>query len=109
MLITIGEVRESPAYGGSDGTTVNVFEQFGHMKQFRAHLGRTIDASSWRPLNSLTYDSPVLLCSHTCTGHLKEAVWAVVPAHFDEHTSIAAYRVAFFAEVKVVEGVKAMR
>ena len=30
--------RPSPDSGGSEGTTESVFRQFGHMKQFRAHL-----------------------------------------------------------------------
>lgn len=38
MLIIIGADRASPLSGGSEGTTVSVFSQFGHIKQFRAHL-----------------------------------------------------------------------
>ncbi len=38
VLITKDDARPSSVSGGSDGTTVNVFLQFGHMKQFRAQL-----------------------------------------------------------------------
>jgi hypothetical protein len=32
--------RPSPESGGSEGTTERVLRQFGHIKQFRAHLHR---------------------------------------------------------------------
>ena len=34
----MGDILLSTFSGGSDGTTVSVFRQFGHKKQFRAHL-----------------------------------------------------------------------
>jgi hypothetical protein len=38
MELTGTERRPSPTSGGSEGTTDRVFRQFGHMKQFLAHL-----------------------------------------------------------------------
>ena len=38
VVDTMGDIRLSTFSGGSDGTTVSVLRQFGHKKQFRAHL-----------------------------------------------------------------------
>lgn len=41
-VATIGDILLSPLSGGSDGTTVKVLRQLGHMKQFLAHLSGEI-------------------------------------------------------------------
>ena len=42
---------------------------------------------------------PVLFCSYTSTGDLKEAVWAVIPTYFDRHASITSDSVALFTKI----------
>ena len=54
-------------------------------------------------------DAPILLCAHARTRHLEQAVRAVVPADFDEHTTVAPYRIALLAEEQVVQRVEAVR
>ena len=95
-----------PSSGGSEGTTVKVFLQFGHMKQFRAQL--YFHRYQAIPTKHNEQNSPVLLSAYTCTGYFEQAVWAVVSAYFYHDAAVASYCVAFFAEEEVVEGVEAV-
>lgn len=49
---------------------------------------------------------PVFLCAYARAWDLEQAVWAVVAADFDRDTTIAADRVALFAEKELVEGME---
>lgn len=99
------EDLSSPSFGGSEGTTVNVFRQFGQRKQFRAHLPSLVSPHA-RRLH--VRSSPVLLRAYARAGHLEEAVRTVVSAHFDHHAAVAAHGIAFFAEEEVVQWVEAV-
>lgn len=95
----MGDILESTSSGGSDGTTVSVFRQLGHMKQFRAHLSRALSTFQDKTIGD---DAPVLLCTDACTGNLEQAVRTIVAAHFHQYASIAPDRVALLAEEQVV-------
>jgi len=94
------DTRPSADSGGSDGTTISVFLQDGHRKQFRAHLRKT---RSENQTNPQLQNTPVFLSPNTRARHLKQTIWTIIPADFDGDTSVAPYRIAFFAEVEVVE------
>ena len=98
------ERRPSPESGGSEGTTDNVFRQFGHMKQFLAHLVHGCERNLW----DASIHRPIFFCAYTCTWDLEETVWAVVCTDFDRDTSVTADGVAFFTEKEGVERVKAV-
>ena len=97
MVLISGDVRPSPSSGGSEGTTVSVFLQMGHMKQLRAQL-RLRDVLSVGFMCRLRHDSPVLLSPYTRAGYFKQTIWAVVPADFHHDTAVAPDGVAFFAK-----------
>ena len=101
----MGDILLSTSSGGSDGTTVSVFRQFGHKKQFRAHLRRAMSVCLIIGGNSAGC-SPILFRTYTRTRHLEQAVRTVVPADFHQHASITPYCVALFAEKQVVQRVE---
>ena len=45
---------------------------------------------------------PVLLSSYTCTRDFEQTIGTIIPADFDGDASVAPYRIAFLAEVEVV-------
>ena len=106
-MATIGDVLLSPLSGGSDGTTVRVFRQFGHMKQFRAHLVHWFRMHLWYIMDDEC--APILLRAHTCAGDFEEAVRAVVATDFNQHAAIAPHRIALFAKEQVVKRLEAIR
>lgn len=83
---------------------MRVFLQFGHIKQFRAHL----PYSRSKGTGIRAGHSPVLLSADTRTGHLEQAVRAVIPADFHHNASVTSYCVAFLAKVEAMEGMKAI-
>lgn len=101
MLIGMASLP-SPGSGGSEGTTDRVFRQFGHMKQFRAHL----DAMSETERDTKGYRRPVLLGAYTGTRNLKETVWTVIAADFDRHAAVASNGIAFLAKKQHMERVE---
>jgi hypothetical protein len=98
-------ILPSPGSGGSEGTTDRVFRQFGHIKQFRAHL----------PQNKQTRRAktgrfrPVLLRAYAGTRNLKKTIGAVVATDFDRHASVTPHSVAFLAEKKRMERMETMQ
>lgn len=99
------DIRPSADSGGSDGTTIRVFLQDGHRKQFRAHL----DKAGQRIGGSTGYDMPIFLSPNTRTRDFEQAIRTIVPADFDRDASVAPYRIAFLAEVEVVNFVIRVR
>ena len=99
------DARPSVDSGGSDGTTISVFLQEGHKKQFRAHLlkaGQGIGQSTDQAI-------PVFFSPNTRTRNLEQTIRAIVPADLYGDTSVASYRIAFLAKVKVVDFVVRVR
>jgi len=90
--------------GGSEGTTESVLRQFGHKKQFRAHLGSCkIDSTK------IIVVSPILLGAHTGTRHFEQAVRAVIPTDFHGYTAVASNCITLFAKEQCVQLVKTVR
>ena len=54
-------------------------------------------------------DVPILFSSNACARNFEQAIWTIVPADFDGDTSVAPYRIAFLAEVEVVDFVIRVR
>lgn len=97
------ESLPSPESGGSEGTTDNVFRQFGHMKQFRAHLFYT-------KVSKKLYSEeviPILFSSDTRAWNFEQTIWAVVATNFYRNATVASDRVTLFAEEESMQGVKA--
>lgn len=90
-------IRPSADSGGSDGTTIKVFLQEGHRKQFRAHLCK----NKYHVLAAAD-GSPVFLSSNACTRDLEQTIRTIIAANFNGDASIASYQIAFIAEVEVV-------
>jgi len=60
------DIRPSADSGGSDGTTIKVFLQDGHRKQFRAHLRKTkSEESDELPTTTYLFFSPLTLALGT--------------------------------------------
>ena len=55
------------------------------------------------------YDTPVLLAPNARARHFELTIWTIVPADFNGDASIASYRIAFLAEVEVVNFVIRIR
>ena len=69
------------------------------MKQFRAHLDIVSNRCQFKPeATSL----PILFCSYTGTGNLKEAIRTVVSADLYHNTSITSDCITFFTEIETV-------
>jgi hypothetical protein len=93
-------IRPSADSGGSDGTTIKVFLQEGHRKQFRAHLRKSQSEVS---SNRTSPDNlPVLLSPDARARDLKQTIRTVIPADLEGDTSVAPYRIALLAEVEVM-------
>ena len=97
--VFMDETRPSADSGGSDGTTINVFLQDGQRKQLRAHLRKTRSKIGRLPSQSI----PVFFSPNTRARNFEQTIRTIVPADFDGDASVAPYRIAFFAEVQVVE------
>jgi hypothetical protein len=102
------DIRPSASSGGSDGTTIRVFLQDGHRKQFRAHLHPRRSGEPYDPLATICY-LPVFLPSNACTRDFEQTIRTIIPADFDGDASVAPYRIAFFAEVEVMNFVIRVR
>ena len=64
--VFMDDIRPSEDSGGSDGTTIKVFLQDGHKKQFRAHLRKTKSEESDELLSTTClFFSPLTLALGT--------------------------------------------
>ena len=97
--VFMDDIRPSADSGGSDGTTIKVFLQDGHKKQFRAHLHNGGQIAG----QFADDDMPVLLSPDTRAWDFEQTIRTIIPADLDGDASVAPYRIAFLAEVEVVD------